>query len=117
MTQPPHISTKPYIIGFILSVLLTIEAYFLTVSHNFSTGTIIIIVLALAVVQLLVQLFFFLHMDRIAKAPWNFVMFGLMAATVVLVVFGSLWIMKHLDYGHHHTQTEINQYLKSNEDL
>ncbi len=117
MSTPAHASTKPYIIGFVLSLLLTTEAYILTTSHSFATGTIIIIVLVLAIVQLLVQLFFFLHLDRMAKTPWNILMFVFMAFTVSLVIFASLWIMKNLDYGHTHPAEQTSQYLKNNEDL
>ena len=112
-----HLSPKPYIIGFILSILLTIEAYILTLSHSFSTETIIAIILVLAIVQLFVQLFFFLHLDRLTKAPWNIIMFIFMAIVVGTIVFGSLWIMKHLDYGHIHSSDKQWEYIQDNEDL
>lgn len=114
-TKPPHASARPYVIGFILSILLTIEAYFLTISHSFTTGTIITIILILAIVQLLVQLFFFLHLDRMWRAPWNVLMFVFMAMVVSLVVFASLWIMRNLDYGHTKSGPAAAEYLKKDE--
>lgn len=113
--NPPHASARPYIIGFVLSVLLTIEAYILTTSQSFGTSTVIVIILVLAIVQLLVQLFFFLHLDRMVKAPWNILMFVFMAVVVATIVFASMWIMKNLDYGHTHSASEAAEYLKKDE--
>ncbi len=110
-----RISTKPYIIGFGLSVLLTAEAFFLTINHSLSTQTIITIVLGLAIVQLLVQLLFFLHLDRIGKAPWNILVFVFTAIVVATVIFGSIWIMDHLRYGHQVSPEDAAQYLKKDE--
>jgi cytochrome o ubiquinol oxidase operon protein cyoD len=108
---------RAYIIGFILSILLTVESYLLVVSHNFSSGMIMAIIVILAVVQLMVQLFFFLHLDRMVKAPWNFIMFITTAIIVGMIVFGSIWIMAHLDYSHDHSAEKNTQYLQDNEDL
>jgi cytochrome o ubiquinol oxidase operon protein cyoD len=116
-TTDKHLSAKPYIIGFLLSILLTVEAYILTLSHSFASSTIVALILVLAIVQLLVQLFFFLHLDRLTKTPWNIIMFILMAIVVATVVFGSLWIIHHLDYGHSHSAQQTKEYLKTNEDL
>ncbi len=111
-----HGSTKSYTAGFLLSLALTFEAYLLATNKTFSITTITITVLALAIVQLLVQLFFFLHFDRATKKSWNIVVFLFMALVVSIVVFGSLWIMKNLDY-HMQSPADTEQYLKDNEGL
>jgi cytochrome o ubiquinol oxidase operon protein cyoD len=111
-----HGSLRTYVIGFVLSLLLTAEAYQMVVSHTFSPSKLIIIVLVLAVVQLVVQLFFFLHLDRMARSPWNIIILLFMGIVVSILVFGSLWIMQNLNY-HMQTPAQINQYMQKNADL
>ncbi len=93
-----HGTVKSYTIGFVLSLALTIEAYLLVANHTFAPSVVVLTVLVLAIVQLLVQLFFFLHLDRATKSPWNIIMFLFMGLVVSILVFGSLWIMRGLDY-------------------
>ena len=54
-------TAKSYISGFLYSVILTLTAYYLVVNDVFSGWTLVFSILALAVVQLAVQLFYFLH--------------------------------------------------------
>ena len=108
-----HGSLLSYSIGFILSLLLTVEAYLVVVNNSFASEAAISIILGLAVVQLFVQLFFFLHLDKATRAPWNIILLGFMAVVVAIVVFGSLWIMRNLDY--HMTPAETDRYIQSEE--
>lgn len=105
-----------YITGFLLSLLLTMMAYFLVQLH-LSTGHIAVTheklfaLLALfAVTQFVVQAWYFLHLGEEQRPRWNALAFGFMLLVVVLFVGGSLWIMKHLDYhgrDGHQTDTYI----------
>jgi cytochrome o ubiquinol oxidase subunit IV len=95
------ITVKPYIIGFALSLILTFVAYFLVELRNLvpvTTEVIIAVILILAVMQLLVQLFFFLHMGQEKKPHWNLVAFITFISLILLIVVSSLWIMHHLNY-------------------
>ena len=66
-----------YTIGFSLSIVFTMVVYWMVIahvhsghlkySHNLLTATITI----LAVVQLLTQLVFFLHLNKESKPRWN----------------------------------------------
>lgn len=109
-------SAGSYVSGFLLSIALTVEAYLLTVSHTFSSHVLMIVVLLLAIVQLLVQLLFFLHLDRAAKSPWNIIIFLFMGLVVSILVFGSLWIMQNLNY-HMQSPAKTDQYMQRNEGL
>lgn len=109
-------SIRSYTIGFVLSLALTVEAFLVISGRHFSTGSAITIVLALAIVQLLVQLFFFLHLDRLAKAPWNIIILLFTGLVVAIVVYGSLWIMSNLNY-HMMTPSQTEQYMRSHEGL
>jgi len=105
-----------YTTGFILSISLTLAAYFLVVNHGLAGGALILTILGLAVVQLTVQLLFFLHLGRESKPRWNFLVFGMMVLIVVIVAGGSLWIMKNLNY-RTMTPAETNTYLRDHEGL
>ncbi len=98
------LTIKPYIIGFILSIVLTLVAFFVVNQHTtsnaplFSYEVVIIIILCLAVAQLFVQLFFFLHMGREKGPKWNLAVFISFISVILMIVIASLWIMYHLNY-------------------
>jgi cytochrome o ubiquinol oxidase subunit IV len=113
-----HGTVLSYTVGFVLSVLLTLAAYMSVVNKLFVGRTLIVFVVSLAVVQLLVQLLFFLHLGRETKPRWNLVIFLFMLLVVGIIVSGSLWIMYNLDYNmmpEH--QPDLNTYLKEHEGI
>lgn len=87
-----------YIVGFILSIVLTFVAYILVVNHILEGAWLVGAIIVLAIIQLFVQLFFFLHLGKESKPRWNLLMFSFALLVVVIVVFGSLWIMNNLNY-------------------
>ncbi len=108
---------KSYLIGFILSLALTLAAYVVVQIHVASEHSIIShavlipTIFALAFVQLAVQPFYFLHLSFTAGAGrWKAAMFVSTFALVLLVVVGSLWIMNHLNYNM--TPARVNQYMQ-----
>lgn len=89
---------ESYIFGFILSLILTLVAYF-SVAENLISGWVLIFtVAALAFVQVVLQLIFFLHLGEEPSPPWNLMVFLFMILIVLIIVIGSLWIMYNLDY-------------------
>jgi len=110
-------SVLTYSLGFSLSLLLTLGAYWLA-SQQLTTGWGLIFALAaLAVTQLFVQLVFFLHLGKESKPRWNLVVFAFAAMVVLILVFGSLWIMRNLDYAHHRLAptNQTNQQIINDE--
>ncbi len=87
-----------YITGFILSLLFTFSAYFIVVNHLASLWILIAIILTLAVLQLMVQLIFFLHLGHESKPHWNLTFFLSTFFFVLFIVISSIWIMTHLNY-------------------
>lgn len=85
-------------IGFALSVVLTLGAYFLVVEHIFSGNALDFVLAGLCLTQVLVQLLFFLHLGNEPKPYWNLLVFLFMVLVVAILVLGSLWIMHNLDY-------------------
>jgi cytochrome o ubiquinol oxidase operon protein cyoD len=104
-------SFTAYTTGFILSIILTIGAY-LAVTENLLSGNVLIsAIIGLAILQLFVQMFFFLHLGRESKPKWNLVAFTFMVMVVLIIVVGSLWIMRNLDYHNHMTTSEQDSYM------
>ena len=103
-TTLPHGTLVSYIFGFLLSIILTLSAYILAMIHITSTHEalpheiLIPLLIGLAMVQLCVQLIFFLHIYNESKTKWNFVFFVGTFMGVLLVIIMSLWIMNHLNY-------------------
>ena len=48
---------------------------------------------ALAVVQIFVHLFYFLHMNASSEQRWNVMAFAFTVVIVAIVVGGTLWVM------------------------
>ena len=94
-----HLGTfKSYIIGFILSLLLTFSAYFLVTEKWLHSQTTALILAALALTQALIQLVFFLHLGQERTPYWNLQTFLFMLGVLFIIVLGTLWIMHNLDY-------------------
>ncbi|MBF7141794.1 MULTISPECIES: cytochrome o ubiquinol oxidase subunit IV [Pseudomonas] len=88
-----HGSTKSYMVGFILSVILTVIPFGLVMFQSMSKAAILTIVLVFAVVQVLVHLVCFLHLDRSSEQRWN-VIAGIFSFIIIALLVGlSLWIM------------------------
>jgi cytochrome o ubiquinol oxidase operon protein cyoD len=90
-----------YIIGYALSLLLTGAAFVMAQTYLASGYPSLVLLLPLlallAVLQLAVQLVFFLHFGKKTN-PWNRVLFVFTLFTVVLIVGGTLWIMNNLEH-------------------
>lgn len=97
---------KSYITGFILSIVLTLAAYFLVVNHLLTGSILIASILGLATVQLIVQVVYFLHISKEKNPHWNLIFLGSFISIIALVVVASLWIMAHLNYNM--SPTEMN---------
>lgn len=97
----PH---KKYVLGFILSLLFTLAAYFLTRHHLASGHTspsdsvTVVVLMIFALCQLFIQLVFFLHLGDEEQPRWRLVVTLFAAVVVFILVAGSLWIMWNLNY-------------------
>lgn len=93
----PHMMIR-YGVGFVLAVATTLLAYWLVVNHALSGTALTATIVLLAVLQLVVQMIFFLHLGRGPEARWNLASFFFMLLILVVIVAGSLWIMYNLNY-------------------
>lgn len=105
-----------YVVGFVLSIITTLIAYLFVVNHAWPMQTLIYVVLGLAIIQLIVQAVFFLHIGRGSRL--KAVTFGFAMLIILIVVIGSIWIMNNLNYNMMHmTHDEIEIYLKNHEGI
>ena len=104
MRDPLHIldarhgTIASYISGFILSIILTLVAYFVVTAQLFTGWPLVFVLGVLALTQAVVQLLLFLHLGAETRPRWNLIIFLFMAMVIVIIGGGSLWIMYNLDY-------------------
>ncbi|MEK7339834.1 MAG: cytochrome o ubiquinol oxidase subunit IV [Verrucomicrobiota bacterium] len=89
---------KAYLTGFLLSILLTLAAYFIVVEHIFNNRVLVSTIIGLGIIQMFIQLLFFLHLGQEPKPYWNCQLFLFMLTILLILVMGSLWIMENLRY-------------------
>lgn len=112
-----------YVIGFVMSLALTLVAYQVVQTYirsaPYSRNTMFLIIAGLAAVQLFVQLVFFLRVGGEGKPRWNLMMLLFAGMVIFILVTGSLWIMHNLDYNMSHKMDtkQINKYLDSQDGL
>ena len=92
-----HGTVKSYIIGFVLSLLLTFGSFGLVMSGALSHTITIIGVVALCVLQLLVQLVYFLHMGASKSARDNLPTFVFTVMIIAIIVGGSAWVLYNMN--------------------
>lgn len=87
-----------YSIGFLLSLAVTLAAYVLVVRDLASGMTMLVTLTGLALLQMIIQLVYFLHLNEEQRPRYRVISFVFMFAMLLIVVVGTLWIMHHLDY-------------------
>lgn len=92
-------SVRSYIIGFILSLEFTAVPYALVQSRTVSGNALWMTILGIGILQMLVQILFFLHLGRGPK-PWYNVSFYIATVGIILVVAGgTVIILNNLERG------------------
>jgi cytochrome o ubiquinol oxidase operon protein cyoD len=86
-------SAKSYVTGFILSLALTLAAFGVVMTGIIPRDLRLTAIVVLAVVQLLVQLIYFLHMGTAKDQLENTAVFICTVLAIAIVVIGSLWVM------------------------
>jgi len=93
-----HGTVKGYTIGFLLSVVLTAIPFWLVMAKVLpSSGVTAAVILGFAVVQIVVHMVYFLHMNTKSEGGWNMLALIFTLVIVVITLAGSLWVMHHLN--------------------
>ena len=89
-----HFSRRGYLLGFLLSAVLTAIPFWLVMTGALADKqATVLIVIALAVVQILVHTVAFLHLNTRSEGGWTLMAYIFTAVIVLIVISGSLWIM------------------------
>jgi cytochrome o ubiquinol oxidase subunit IV len=92
-----HGSVKSYLAGFVLSVILTAIPFWMVMSGALPRADAAIGIVVFAIVQILVHLKFFLHLDFTKEGRINTLSFIFTALIIVMLVGLSIWIISSAD--------------------
>ena len=93
-----HGSFKSYMTGFVLSVILTAIPFAVVMGGGFESRLLTAaVVVGLAVVQILVHMVCFLHMNTRSDEGWTMMALIFTVVILVIVLAGSLWVMFHMN--------------------
>jgi cytochrome o ubiquinol oxidase subunit IV len=86
-------SIKAYVTGFVFSIILTIIPLVLVLNHMMAKTSLLVSILLAAVLQFVIQLFFFMHIRDGEGPKYNVAALILGFVFVVTIIAGSIWIM------------------------
>jgi len=89
---------RSYLIGLGLAVLLTVASFWAAQTHLIYGPGVAPALVTLAIAQMGIHLVFFLHLTTAPDNTNNVLALAFGVLVVAFVVFGSLWIMGHLNH-------------------
>jgi cytochrome o ubiquinol oxidase operon protein cyoD len=93
-----HGSFKSYMTGFALSVILTAIPFWLVMAGVLDSKLLTaVIVMGIGVVQIVVHMVYFLHMNPRSEGGWTMMALIFTLIIVGIALAGSLWVMHHLN--------------------
>lgn len=93
-----HGTLSTYLLGFVLSVVLTAIPFWLVMSGTLPSKQVTaLVIMAFAVVQIVVHMIYFLHMNTTSENGWSMMALIFTIVMVVIALSGSLWVMNHLN--------------------
>jgi cytochrome o ubiquinol oxidase subunit IV len=90
---PTHGFPWTHVIGFVASIVLTLLALGMVTSHALPDSGLFAAILVLAILQIIVQLFFFMHFTEFPGTPYHTVALALGLIFTFTVIVGSIWVM------------------------
>jgi cytochrome o ubiquinol oxidase operon protein cyoD len=111
--KPTDRRLKYYVQGFVLSLVFTLIPYYLVVNKTITGNVLLATIIGFAVLQLVVQLVFFLHLGREPKQLYNVVFLFNTLGIILVVVGASIWIMSHLT--HNLSGTDVTNQISADE--
>lgn len=93
-----HSTVKGYVTGFILAIVLTVISFgLIMLKDKISETALYIGLFAAAILQMLVHLHYFLHLDRSTEQRWNVIAIGFTAILLFIFIGGTMWVMYTLN--------------------
>ncbi len=96
--EAAHGTFKGYMTGFILSVILTAIPFWLVMGGVLDSKLLTaVLVMGIGVVQIVVHMVYFLHMNPRSEGGWTMMALIFTLIIVGIAIAGSLWVMHHLN--------------------
>jgi len=92
-----HGSVQSYLTGFVLSVVLTALPFWMVINGSLTHKATLYGIVVFAVVQIVVHLKYFLHLDFTDKGRLNTLSFLFTTMVIVLLIGLSVWIITTAD--------------------
>ena len=93
-----HGSLRDYVIGFVLSVILTAIPFWLVMSGAIADKQVTaMVVMVFALVQVIVHMVYFLHLNGKSEGGWNMLATIFTIVLVAITLIGSFWVMYHMN--------------------
>ena len=94
----PHGDFRSYMTGFVLSVILTAIPFIIVMSGGFESRAVTaLVVLLFAVVQIVVHMIYFLHMNLNAEGGWTVISLVFTLIVLIICLAGTIWVMHNMD--------------------
>jgi cytochrome o ubiquinol oxidase operon protein cyoD len=93
-----RLEVRGYLLGLALAVALTVASFWAVGTHEIYRPGAAVALLVLAVAQMGIHLIFFLHITTAPDNANNVLALAFGVLIVCLIVFGSLWVMGHLNH-------------------
>ncbi|MBX4335386.1 cytochrome o ubiquinol oxidase subunit IV [Bartonella raoultii] len=94
-------STGSYLVGFLLAVLFTLGSFIPVMygmMESWAISTKVAYLIGMAIIQIIVQIVFFLHLNSGPDAKWNLIALWFAVICVFVIVGGTWWAISHLNY-------------------
>ena len=96
--EAAHGTLKSYLIGFVLSAVLTAIPFWLVMRHVIVDSRInTLVIMAFGFVQIIVPMHSVLHMNTKSEGGWTFLALVFTVVMVVITLAGSIWVMYHMN--------------------
>jgi cytochrome o ubiquinol oxidase subunit IV len=106
-----------YLIGYALSLVLTLIAFFLTIKHILPYNDALVILIVLALIQFAVQAQCCLHLGSEHTSHEKLIIFAAACLVVIILVAGSIWIMFTLNGRMMPSEAQMEQYMSDQEGI
>ncbi len=92
-----HGSVKSYVVGFILCIVLTALSFGVVMTGALTGFAAAAAIVVLCVLQLIVQLVFFLHLGTSPEQRDNLTTFLFTMLIIAIIVGGSAWVLHNMN--------------------
>ncbi|WP_455466188.1 cytochrome o ubiquinol oxidase subunit IV [Bartonella sp. B39] len=94
-------STGSYLVGFILAVFFTLGSFIPVMygmMESWAISTKVVYLIGMAIIQIIVQIVFFLHLNSGPDTKWNLSALWFAVICVFIIIGGTWWAISHLNY-------------------